>query len=72
MQAAFNQYQSEMEEPQTIIMHTHSDSDEDQFDIYKWWFGDMKQREDELTRYLKAPIFELMTENENDAFDVLE
>ena len=36
MQAAFNQYRSEMEEPQTTIMHTHSDSDEDQFDIYKW------------------------------------
>ena len=31
----------------------------------------MKQREDESTRYLKAPILELMTENENDAFDVL-
>ena len=36
MQAAFNQYRSEMEEPPTTITHTHSDSDEDQFDIYKW------------------------------------
>ena len=74
MQAAFNQYWSEMELPSTTSspVHTDSDDDEDEFDIYRWRFGDMKHREDELTRYLKALRLELMTVDENDAFDVLE
>jgi hypothetical protein len=42
------------------------------FDINKWRFGDIKKREDEFTRYLKAPLLVLATQEENDTFDLLE
>jgi len=45
---------------------------EDEFDIYKWQFGDIQQKVDELTRYLSALVLVLENEAANDIFDPLE
>ena len=42
------------------------------FDINKWRFGNIKKREDELTRFLNAPLLVLESQKANDEFDVLE
>ena len=42
------------------------------FNVNKWQFGDTSTKEDELTRYLNAPVLILEDNEANDAFDVLE
>ena len=42
------------------------------FDINKWRFGNIKKREDELTRFLNAPLLVLESQKANNEFDVLE
>jgi len=79
MRTTFDQYRCAMENtlstptpatstPATSIPKTTENS----FNIYKWRFGDMQQKADELTRYLHAPILVLESEAANDAFDPLE
>jgi len=41
-------------------------------DIDSWRFGSTAKKEDELTRYLKAPLLFLGTPEANDGFDLLE
>ena len=42
------------------------------FDINIWRFENIKKREDELTRFLNAPLLVLESQKANDEFDVLE
>ena len=42
------------------------------FDTNKWRFGNTMKREEELVRYLKAPLLVLDSQKANDEFDVLE
>ena len=41
------------------------------FDVNKWRFGNMKKKDDELTRYLRAPLL-VLEGTANDNFDVME
>ena len=42
------------------------------FDVNKWRFRNIMKREEELIRYLKAPLLVLDSQKANDEFDVLE
>jgi hypothetical protein len=74
MQATYNQYRLEKHVPTTASTTTTRSSllEDKSFDIHKWRFGNMQQREDELTRYLNAPRLVLESTEANDAFDPLE
>ena len=77
MRSTFNQYHLEEHIPDTvptpITGPTRSRLLEDNlFDIHKWRFGNMQQKEDELTHYFNAPILVLESSDANNAFDPLE
>ena len=74
MRSMFNQYHSE-EYTITSAISIESEKreeEEDSFNIHKWRFGEMKEKADELTRYLEHSVLVLMDEAANDAFDPLE
>jgi hAT family protein len=54
------------------IVSTQDSTTKNHFDINILRFGAVRKREDELTRYLKAPLLGLEGKEANDRFDPLE
>src|SRR5439155_25025684 len=71
MRSTFNQYCSR-EHITISATPMELEREEDSFNIYKWRFGDMQQRANELTWYLDAPVLVLVDEEANNTFDPLD
>ena len=60
------------ETEETVVTEMPAEIGKMAFNVNKWQFGDTSTKEDELTRYLNAPVLILEDNEANDAFDVLE